>query len=164
MSALRQLSAYVQPTLPKPKLALPRVTWVEKQIEPSGAALIYSTLGNISTRNLNAGTAVESAFGSIESNYVMENRHEVRRFIFANRLPGLLLDAVGPLNDFFGEDSIKSLNLVVDYENSQGLFCLIISPGDLQDARRKLRSFDEQWWIVNSPRGGGKLNFDFELI
>ena len=100
----------------------------------------------------------------LERAYVIESHEAVAGFILKNRLHGLLLDAVVPLNGTFGEGAIKVLTLVADDEGSENLYCLIMTPGDINVARQQLRAFDEEWWIVHSAMGSGRLNFDVELI
>ncbi|MFI5450270.1 MAG: hypothetical protein ACHQ03_10970 [Candidatus Bathyarchaeia archaeon] len=100
----------------------------------------------------------------LESVFVIENHPVVAAFIQRNRLHGLLLEAVAPLKAIFGEDIIKVLTLSTDDEGSENLYCLLLTPGSLVEAREYLRAFDERWWIEHSASSGGKLNFDFELI
>jgi len=164
MSALRQFSAYTQPSLPLPRRAPYRAISTGKQPKTSGTVLIPRVIATGSWRGLNRRIPADDALKSIEADYVIHSRSEVAGFIEAYRLRGLLLEAIKPLNAFFGADSIKALALVTDDEDSESLFCLIITPGEMKEARRRLRSFDEDWWLGNSVRSGGKLNFDFELI
>jgi hypothetical protein len=100
----------------------------------------------------------------LEGAYVIENHAAVAEFILRNRLRGLLLEAVAPLNTTFGDDAIKVLTIVLDDEGSESLYCLIMRPGDMAEARQQLRAFDEGWWIDHSAKGAGRLNFDIELI
>jgi hypothetical protein len=113
---------------------------------------------------LNRGIPADETLKSIETDYVIDNRSEVAGFIQAYRLRSVLLEAVRPLNIYFGVDFIKTLTLVSDDEEGESLFCLLVSPGQMEEARNRLRSFDEAWWMSNSARSGGKLNFDFDLV
>ena len=94
---------------------------------------------------------------------VTTNHRETLRFIEANDLTHVLLDSVKHVNAAFGESSLKTLALVEDDEGFQSLFCLVIFPGTLQDARTALKSFDNAWWLQHARQFGSKLNFDFEL-
>ena len=105
-----------------------------------------------------------AAIKDLEDVYVIDDRPAVAAFIEANRLRSLLLQARNPLNAAFGEESIKTLTLVHDDEGFTTLFCLVMVFGDMQKARRALKSFDQQWWLARSGQVAGKLNFDFELI
>ncbi len=96
--------------------------------------------------------------------YVFEDRDGVAGFIKQNRLQGLLEQAREPLKSAFGETALKKLTLITDDEGFTALFCLVRVPGDTQEARRALRSFDHQWWVGHSTGAAGKLNFDFELV
>ncbi len=100
----------------------------------------------------------------LEEVYVIDDRPSVAAFIEENRLRSLLLQARDPLNAAFGEASIKTLTLVHDDEGFTTLYCLVMVSGDMQDARRALKSFDQEWWLARSGQVAGKLNFDFELV
>lgn len=96
--------------------------------------------------------------------YVFEERTAVAAFIERNRVRGLLLQARDPLITAFGEATVKRLSLIEDDEGFDTLFCLIAVSGDIHEARRALRSFDQRWWLARSGQAAGKLNFDFELV
>jgi hypothetical protein len=100
----------------------------------------------------------------LDQEYVFEDRSEVVSFIEQNQILKLLLEAQDPLNAAFGKDTIKKLALTENDEGFTTLFCLIAVTGDVQEARRALRSFDQQWWLANCDSVSGKLNFDFDLI
>jgi len=104
------------------------------------------------------------ALRSLEQMYALEDRPATLAFIKQNGLLGPLLEARGPLTSAFGEAAVKKLSLVEDDEGFVTLFCFVLLPGSLEEARRALNLFDEQWWLTRSHEAGGKLNFDFELI
>jgi hypothetical protein len=105
-----------------------------------------------------------SALRTLEQVYVLEDRSAIPAFIKRNRLLEPLLEARGPLTSAFGEAAVKKLTLVEDDEGFVALFCLVLVPGGLDEARRALDSFDEGWWLGRSHEVAGKLNFDFELF
>jgi len=107
---------------------------------------------------------VGSELRALEQTYVLEDRSAVPAFIKRNRLLEPLLEARGPLISAFGEATVKRLSLVEDDEGFVTLFCFVLVPGGLDEARWALNSFDESWWLIRSPEAAGKLNFDFELI
>ena len=100
----------------------------------------------------------------LDDTYVVENRSMVVRFIEENRLLGMLLQAIKPLNTHFGERSIKMLSILSDDEGSETLFCLVATTGGLQQNRQALRAFDEDWWLSRAKQAAGALNFDFILM
>ena len=105
-----------------------------------------------------------SALGTLKEAYVLEDRSAIPAFITRNRLLELLLEARGPLTSSFGEAAVKKLTLVEDDEGFVTLFCLILVPDGMEEARQALDSFDESWWLARSGQVGGKLNFDFDLV
>jgi hypothetical protein len=115
-----------------------------------------------------AGTLQERRHGlvlkELEPFYVFEDRDGIAAFIERNQLRGVLLEARGALNAAFGEVAVKKLTLIEDDEGFTQLFCLVLFPGDMGEARVALRAFDDRWWVTHSGRVSGKLNFDFELI
>jgi hypothetical protein len=100
----------------------------------------------------------------VEQVYVLDDRSSILEFIKRNRLLEVLLEARDPLASAFGETAVKKLTLVEDDEGFVTLFCLVLTPGNLDEAKRALNSFDENWWLARSCAAPGKLNFDFELI
>jgi hypothetical protein len=110
------------------------------------------------------GAPARSELATLERAYVLEDRSAIPTFVKRNRLLELLLEAEEPLTAAFGEATTKKLTLVEDDDGFVTLFCLILFPGDLDEARRALNSFDESWWLARTHEARGKLNFDFELI
>ncbi len=106
----------------------------------------------------------DSALKTLEQAYVIEDRSAIPAFIKRNRLLEPLLAAREPLTSAFGEATVKKLTLVEDDEGFATLFCFVLVPGGLDEARWALNSFDESWWLAHCHEAGGKLNFDFELI
>jgi len=106
----------------------------------------------------------ESVLSAVEQAYVLDDRSDIPAFIRRNRLLELLLEAREPLTSAFGEATVKKLTLVEDDEGFITLFCLVLAPGSLDEAKGALNLFDERWWLAHSQQADGKLNFDFELI
>jgi hypothetical protein len=106
----------------------------------------------------------DPALKELKQLYVFEDPSAVGAFIVRNRFRELLIEARDPLNAAFGETAVRKLTLVEDDEGCVALFCLVLVPGGLEDARRALNSFDETWWLARSGQVGGKLNFDFDLV
>jgi hypothetical protein len=106
----------------------------------------------------------DSPIEGLEAVYVIKECAAVAGFIQENRLRGILLQATEPLNTAFGDAAIKTLTLLRDDEGFDTLFCLVMVPGDMLEARRALRSFDQRWWLARSAQAKGRLNFDFQLV
>jgi hypothetical protein len=96
--------------------------------------------------------------------YVIDGHAEVNSFVRRYRLRQMLEEAVEPLKAAFGQTAIRVLKLVTDEEGSQTLYCLVMVPDSLENARHSLDSFDRQWWLERCGPVAGKLNFDYELI
>jgi hypothetical protein len=105
-----------------------------------------------------------SILEALQDAYVIVDRDEVAPFIEQNQLTSILKEARGPLVAAFGQVTVKTLTIVEDDEGARTLFCLIMYPGDMQEARQALKAFDNNWWLQRSNRFASKLNFDFELI
>jgi hypothetical protein len=166
LSALRKFSQhYEQPSLPLRRRVPTGAAQLERQ--PVGPLRLINPLrSSVLVHRVESNQEMVSSAGTrgLEATYVIEGRSPVAAFILRNRLHGLLSDAVPPLNAIFGERTIKVLTLVTDDEGAENLYCLIMTPGDMNEARHHLRAFDEEWWIEHSATSAGKLNFDIELI
>lgn len=105
----------------------------------------------------------DSALSGLDEAYVIDDRSAVATFIKRNRLLGLLTQAREPLSAAFGETTVNKLTLVEDDEGFTTLFCFVLFPGSLNEAKRALDLFDESWWLAHVHEGAGRVNFDFEL-
>ncbi len=144
-----------------------RAPWLEEWIPILGrvkpreqATELHYTFWGVFFQERLAGSTLRT----LEQAYVLEDRSAIPAFIERNRLLELLLAAREPLSSAFGEGTMKKLTLVEDDEGFVTLFCYVLVPGGLEEARRALDSFDESWWLAHSHEAGGKLNFDFDLI
>lgn len=136
----------------------------EQPTQDVGSPLGGGLFQSIGCHGFNWEGQPDSTLEGLEDEYVIDNRSAVAAFIIQNRIRGLLLQAREPLNAAFGKGPLKKLTLVTDDEGSKTLFCLVRVPGDMQEARRALRSFDQRWWLGRSTQAAAKLNFDFELV
>lgn len=131
---------------------------------PSQHATDETTNYYLTLFKLRGAASTNLASGTINREYVPENRAAIELFIRQNRLRHLLEQAIKPLNENFGEESVKVLKLVVDDEGWQTLFCLVKVAGSWESAQRSLAAFDREWWLDHSRHVAGKLNFDYELV
>lgn len=113
---------------------------------------------------LRTPTVFVDTASELEKLYVFEDRRAVNAFIVEHRLRGLLDAAFEPLNEAFGDATLKTLKIVTDDEGSQTLFCLVQVVASVEDAHWSLAAFDERWWLARCGAVAGKLNFDFELV
>jgi hypothetical protein len=75
----------------------------------------------------------------------------------------LLVEAVGPLKNAFGDGLIMQLR--VQSSGDESLLKVAVQlPADFAgDPECALRSFDAEWWLDNCHRSGGALVFDYEV-
>lgn len=163
MSTLQDSSnlEYAQP-LPHDRAPFTNI-WTEQPV-PQKPKMSESMLDSAYWRKLNKAVPEDRATKGLEEAYVIEGRPAVDSFIKNNRLRGLLLQAINPLDRAFGKAAIKSLMLACDDEGAQTLYCLITISSDLHSARRALAVFDHEWWLKYCGLAAGQLNFDFELV
>ena len=165
MSALRQYYFERQPVIMPRRVPLRTSLIPEHQItraNSNSSALRSPAITYRGILDQNSPSETVTKYLSVE--FVIENSSAVAAFVRANRLLGLLLEAVAPLKAMFGDATIKVLTLVADGEGSENLYCLIVTSGDMEEARRRLKSFDQEWWLSHAVKGAGRLNFDVELI
>jgi hypothetical protein len=91
-----------------------------------------------------------------------EEMTETEKFILDKGLSRILAESKAHIDAAFGECE-KSLLLVDDPEGYQFLSCSVIWHGSLEDARKALQSFDDNWWLDRAGEFSGRLLFDFEL-
>lgn len=167
MSALPQSALYLsQMPVPPPHGTPPEMRWPQAQPialhkPPRPAEGVSAATRRL---NCNRGMPSDHVVADLQKTFVIDDASRVAAFVRWNRLRGLLLEAKDALDSVFGEAAVKRLSLVSDDEGSLTLFCLVMVPGDMEEARRALRSLDQQWWLARSEQAGGKLNFDFELV
>jgi hypothetical protein len=77
-------------------------------------------------------------------------------------LYGILMEAVTPLHQAFGERRVLQLRAQFSDEESM-LKAVVWLPVNFDDPERALRSFDATWWLQNCHRSGGSLVFDYEI-
>ena len=107
----------------------------------------------------------EATLRMVATQYVMPEDSSVQRFLRSHRtLPQLLIEAIPHLKRCFGELAVFSLRAPVDESGGQMLYGLVVWPGDVNQVRRSLAQFDEDWWIKHSRQASGRLSFSFELV
>lgn len=107
---------------------------------------------------------VANSLQKIEAHYIItEAREWVSRLFYAQRgLPRLLLDAVRPLRQAFG-DRLLQLQAISDGDEIS-LRATVQWADDPESARVAREKFDQHWWLDNCNRAHGYLVFDYELV
>ena len=77
-------------------------------------------------------------------------------------LYSLLIEAVKPLHETFGEQYVLQLRAQLTDEGSL-LRAVVQLPQTFDDPETALRGFDTDWWLNNCHRSGGALVFDYEI-
>ncbi|MBI2816214.1 MAG: hypothetical protein HYX72_04680 [Acidobacteria bacterium] len=164
MTASSVCCDYVQPTVPPPYAPWKGAARLDKMRtgQPSPRRP-PARIQQIDWLRHNREVVGETTLKGLDDSYVIENRRRVAAFIERNRLRAFLQQARKPLNDAFGEATVKTLTIVCDDEGFETLFCLVRFTGDMRQAKLALNSFDEHWWLMRSDQVAEKLNFDFEL-
>jgi hypothetical protein len=110
--------------------------------------------------------AIEPMLQSFEQLYTLRRPSEVLEFLDAHPFLGpLLLEAYGKIAQHFESFSDILLEVVTDPE-AQGLvkmFGYIVTSLTPEEAGRRLRQFDREWFLSQIPRAKGLLNFDVEF-
>jgi hypothetical protein len=163
MSALMEVSQLIsQEPPPPPRGFMQDDSFSRKQVTASQGEQPLDLFGAfIKPQEVRLSSSVDE----LNSRFVMQtNRHEIFRFIAVNGLAGVLLQSEEHIRAAFGESSLKTLAIFEDDEGYRTLFCLVTFGGSLDDARTRLKSFDNGWWLQQANRFAAKLNFDFELV
>lgn len=100
----------------------------------------------------------------LESNFTLRNRSDVisilKRFTF---LADIILESVQWIQRQF-QDTSLALDYHKDPENGSEHLIVYIATGlPAEAALEKLYAFQDNWWLMKSPRANGCLGFDVEL-
>lgn len=110
-----------------------------------------------------AAFAVQLPF--LQQHYtILDNNHSLIELLREDpALAALLIEAVKPLRNAFGEGRILQLR-VQSSDDDSFLKVAVQLPSHFDgDPERALRSFDAGWWLENCHRSGGALVFDYEI-
>jgi len=94
------------------------------------------------------------------------NAAAVRHFLYAHpQLVEVLLDAHVYLQKHFGPDPQVILEVVSDpeVEDMDELFAYILTSLPVDEALARLNRLDEEWFLDQLDRVGGRLNFNLEV-
>ncbi len=97
--------------------------------------------------------------------YVLPSDDTVPDFLFGRRsLSQLIIDAKQHLEQYFGVETVFSLQCSIDDSGAQTLYVVAMWPGKATEAKAALDNFDEHWWLSNPRPSSGLLAFTYELV
>jgi hypothetical protein len=96
--------------------------------------------------------------------YKFRDPTRVLPFLFANPdLESLLVDCHIRVAEYFTTAAALELEVLTDPDgHGETLFILIRTDLPVVEARQRLRRLDEDWWLVASGEGLGRLSIDVE--
>ena len=103
----------------------------------------------------------------LEGIYSLRNAAAVRRFLRAYpQLVEALLEARVYLQKYFGPDPQVTLEVVSDpeVEGVEELFAYIRTSLPVDEALAQLNRLDEEWFLGQLDRVGGRFNFNLEFV
>lgn len=103
----------------------------------------------------------------LEEMYSLRNAPTVRRFLRAYpQLVDVLLGAHVYLQKYFGPDPQVTLKVVSDpeVEGMEELFAYILTSLPVDEALARLDRLDEEWFLDQLDRVGGRFNFNLEFV
>ena len=113
-------------------------------------------------------TAVLTLGGTPQTvRYVTDDPAAVEAFLARYPFLGpLLLEALGPLGEAFGDDTPLVVALETDPEvpGWEELVVLVETTLPVDEADRRLEVFDTTWWLDHLPQAQGKLFFTLEFV
>lgn len=96
--------------------------------------------------------------------FVFISSEDVKTFLRGHRgIPSLLIEAAPHFRKAFGNAPL-ALDVVTEEGNPRTIYALAQWGEERREAKKALRDFDEQWWISNLQKAGGKVVFDYELV
>ncbi len=112
----------------------------------------------------------EARLGRLQRFYTLVNVEEVRRFLRVYPdAADVLLEARPHIERIFGPDTHVVLEVTRDPESespqgSEELFGNIQTSLSVEEALERLRQFDDEWFLSQLTRAGGRLNFSLEFV
>ena len=134
---------------------------------PVPGSCLHATAGGFTwpfSQQVRLNRDVKAELRLLQQHYtILDNRLFVGLLNEEPALGPLLMEAVGPLKNAFGERPIVQIR--VQFSDDDSLVKVGVQvPADLGgEPERSLRSFDELWWLKNCHRSGGTLVFDYEI-
>jgi hypothetical protein len=99
--------------------------------------------------------------------YVTDDPDTVEAFLARYPfLAPLLTEALTPLGEAFGEDTPLVVAVEIDPEvpGWEELVVLVETALDVEEAARRLETFETTWWLDHLPQAHGKLFFTLEFV
>ncbi len=109
----------------------------------------------------------EITIEQVEQHFQMRDADEVRSFLRENpEVTQIILDSLEPLTRIFVEIEQLVLEVFRDPEEQGNceLVCSIVTRLTAEEALEKLDMFDEQWFLDNTERTHGLLNFRIDFV
>lgn len=103
----------------------------------------------------------------LEEMYSLRHAATVRHFLGAYpQLIAVLLEAHVYLQKYFGPALQVTLEVVRDpeVEGVEELFAYILTPLPVDEALARLDRLDEEWFLDQLDRVGGRFNFNLEFV
>lgn len=103
----------------------------------------------------------------VERYYQLENPADVRDFLRMNLpLVDVLVEALSPLNNIFGNIQKLLLEVVIDPEAPEykELVCSVYTTLEPEEALSKLDAFDDSWFLSQIDKTKGALNFRLDFV
>lgn len=106
----------------------------------------------------------QAMLNDVRKLYVLPSDSSVTEFLARHRaIPQILVSAAPHLKACFGVETIFSLRAPLDDSGSQTLYAVVMWSGRVEDVRRALARFDQEWWMERAGQGAGYLTFTYEL-
>lgn len=110
-----------------------------------------------------AETELQRMVEKLSKTFVFTNREDVKTFLRSHRgIPSILIEAAPHFQKAF-----TNVPLALDVATEEGaprtIYVLAQWRDERTRAKQALRNFDEQWWLSNLSKAGGKVVFDYEL-
>jgi len=126
----------------------------------------------IETRAIKYGALLDASpfldhMHQLEEIYSLRDAAAVRRFLYAYpQLLEVLLEAHVYLQKYFGSDPRVTLAVVSDpeVEGMDELFAYVLTSLPVNEALVRLDNLDEEWFLDQLDRLGGRFNFNLEFV
>jgi len=138
---------------------------IEQSVSPNPSPRVQAAvLDSLEQQMSDAESELGQVLDELAKIFIFTNAEDVKMFLRSHRgIPSLLIEAVPHFQKCFSNVPL-ALDVVTEEGSPRTIYVLAQWKEERKQAKKALRNFDEQWWLKNLSKAGGKVVFDYELI
>jgi len=146
---------------------VPRLPMLHENIQPTSSAKAADPLNDLleglEHQLQEQDREFDLSIKTLVRMYMFSDRREVTAFLRSNRtVVPLLIEAFPHFNRSFNGTPLL-LEVMAEESESRTINALAMWWGIREEARARLRSFDNSWWLENVGKANGRVVFDYQI-